>query len=115
MNKFSFNNKEFFTESFIVISIYELEKIIAEHFKVHPNKLEIVGNECWNNDSAHIFRFDKETIVFPLLSPLELDKISEYINYGCNCNYYPSLYMILCKLMQDGVIPLNNYLIEVCW
>jgi len=113
MNKFSFNNKEFFTENFIVISVYELEKIIAEHFKVYPSKLEIVGNECWSNDSAHTFRFDKDTTVFPLLNPLELDEISEYINSGCDYNYYPDFYMILCKLIQDKIIPLDNYLIEV--
>ena len=96
-------------ETYYLLTYSELDRLIQEHFQ-KPD-YTCVAEEEWSNDNVY-----RVTVRLDWYTEDEREDVQHFINGTKPYQYWScSVDSLMCELAENEIIPLGNYLIEVCW
>jgi hypothetical protein len=100
-------------KTFNCITYYDLERLIRDTFPI-LSKFEIISAMCWNNDSY--YQIDFKTVANNIwLDEEDIEVVNDLVNNPLSEYSYVSPYTIFTALVEKGVLPEGQYLVEVSW
>lgn len=96
------------TETVTRMSYHEFEELVKKSYGLEGSDWSFVATEECNNDSVHDFSIEKKEALGEFgeqnIADLRAGKNPTFINY-----------IIFQDLVNNDVLPIGNYLIEVMW